>query len=910
MPIAPLDPTAQVQATPKITPKFFSSKLTGRGKNGGLISSRLVPDNKHFTTWQEREAMCNVEIKKTTHTADGRISAIPFAPTSHRALDRMLELDDVSMPVPDTADCFEVTCADQFDVYFSMTPQAMLLREPVGAKAADREVGIAYRMELWVLKPNHTSHSDHAQVTNERVNTLYDSVGFVDWSTSPLDDAGQFITTRLSDLNTKPTNLYELEDWLRAYPLYDRLVDLAEIWSSPAIANDTVDLIRVAAKHPDDKEALNQVAFQLRYLENYSVPLEAYRIISNEIAAAFNEQVTYALAQQNLNLLLEHTLSRLGDLKPQLPALGNQVAAYTPQVPLSAEQRAAVTATGPLNLTIAGAGTGKSTTINERIKFLFSCGVKPEDLTVLSFTNAAADHISEIAPGVGSMTIAQMIISIYSLAYPSHRVSSADTIGNSLRIFAPNDPVADRLSTLLVEMDEKKVGAMTKLNIFVQHNFSRVIELLDRIGQTTLELQIIICYQRIDQMSEPPEITSTHLIIDEVQDNSIFEFIFVLKYIAKHLQSLYIVGDASQTLYEFRFANPRALPALESSGVFDVHTLSINYRSDQEVLDYANTVLAGLDTNRNAGIQLRANSLATVTADTFRKRVRHSHLSLKRMDDLINGGEMEHVLYNVVDPIFTAPNLAAGEQTAFLAYSRKEATEIQRVLEKIYPGRSVVSLMSDISYDTDIFSRFIASYWRDVLQVPPQHAAWTVERQISAHFDQLVRKPSDAARRAVSALVSQWWEANAAIISAWVQAYNLGRLSRNRFFDQLRDSLLGFEISHNQAKRNLSRTKNAERKEANLAKNADLIVSTIHGVKGLEFPHVVVFAKEPKIPDQALQRLHYVAMTRATSSEFVVSYSTDPVSRYAETYANLVEELKQQDMQRRNAAAGVAPNAA
>ena len=103
----------------------------------------------------------------------------------------------------------------------------------------------------------------------------------------------------------------------------------------------------------------------------------------------------------------------------------------------------------------------------------------------------------------------------------------------------------------------------------------RIISLLDTIKQTSLELEIIICYQRIDTMAEPTHVNCKYLIIDEVQDNSIFEFIYVLKYITKHAQSLFIVGDASQTLYEFRSANPRALNTLEGSGVFSTTEYAI-----------------------------------------------------------------------------------------------------------------------------------------------------------------------------------------------------------------------------------------------------------------------------------------------------------------------------------------------
>src|SRR5699024_4248166 len=229
-----------------------------------------------------------------------------------------------------------------------------------------------------------------------------------------------------------------------------------------------------------------------------------------------------------------------------------------------------------------------STVILERIKFLQSCGVPAEDITVLSFTNAAADNITEKNPDVGSMTIARMLIDIYAMNHPTHKVSAIDTIINSIDIFYPNSQFAAQFRDRLLKVDKGNVvGAFTSLNTFVENHYDEVIDLLDHIQQTSLELQIIICYKKIDTMAEPPHVQSKYLIIDEVQDNSIFEFIYLLKYITKHEQSMFIVGDASQTLYEFRSANPRALNTLEGSGVFATYQLTTNYRSNQEILDSA-----------------------------------------------------------------------------------------------------------------------------------------------------------------------------------------------------------------------------------------------------------------------------------------------------------------------------------
>ena len=46
----------------------------------------------------------------------------------------------------------------------------------------------------------------------------------------------------------------------------------------------------------------------------------------------------------------------------------------------------------------------------------------------------------------------------------------------------------------------------------------------------------------IDRMPLPAGLNIRHLIIDEVQDNSVFEFIYLLRLVSKLKASLFIVG--------------------------------------------------------------------------------------------------------------------------------------------------------------------------------------------------------------------------------------------------------------------------------------------------------------------------------------------------------------------------------
>ncbi|MCH7627048.1 MAG: UvrD-helicase domain-containing protein, partial [Chloroflexi bacterium] len=46
-------------------------------------------------------------------------------------------------------------------------------------------------------------------------------------------------------------------------------------------------------------------------------------------------------------------------------------------------------------LLVAGPGTGKSSTIQQRVDFLLSAGVVPAEIYIISFTNASTDDLKQ-----------------------------------------------------------------------------------------------------------------------------------------------------------------------------------------------------------------------------------------------------------------------------------------------------------------------------------------------------------------------------------------------------------------------------------------------------------------------------------------------------------------------------------
>lgn len=343
--------------------------------------------------------------------------------------------------------------------------------------------------------------------------------------------------------------------------------------------------------------------------------------------------------------------------------------------------------------------------------------------------------------------------------------------------------------------------------------------------------------------------------------------------------------DASQTLYEFRSANPKALNALEASGVFTPYKLETNYRSNQEVLDMANVhLLSEIEANQLAQIRLRANSLTPVTANSFQEKVRvvHEHYTADRkfLTDL-------PMLLSKHVNSYIQECLGRGEQVAFLAFTRREAFAIQKRLEELFPGRSVISMISDRRRASTFFSSFIERHWSDIEAVDPANASFVFTKELVS------RGPgaNPNAQAALAKMASEWWTASALTIQGWVYEYQAGIITKEVFFDRLKKCILDHEIRHNSIRDALMHRNNEERKIRNLETKADLIVSTVHGVKGLEFDNVVVVYKDQSDMTEEKKRLYYVAFTRAKNSLFVLSHGTTLSARIVSDYNLIVDSL-------------------
>lgn len=892
------DKTAVQAASKAYTPKYFhKTELTGSGGKHGLLNDMANPFYIKASAPMFSPSYCKPDVQKQ-HYTNGNIEVrqLPFYILSQSAWQHIKQSEH-----PDVTDMFflgeKKTKQGAIQAYVSMDVHSMTIERDKTSSSTTNKNGakkltVWYQLFLWLIADDSIRVckrlTSSTRLIQSSVNN-HNNFVYTDFTVNPRKTLNDLVNALRNDGYTLDKDI--VDQYLAKYSLYDGICKRAEQWNTCA---DTILETLFWQVDKNSKDALNEVALTLRHIETYNIQLDTYKKIYNLLSTYFTDDVKEVFAKQNLNLLLSNTLNHLHNSKSQLISLPTP--ATQPQLdPMySKEQYAAITTKEPLALVQAGAGTGKSTVILARIDYMIACGIDPKDITVLSFTNAAADHISELNSQIGSMTIASMIHTIYSANF-DHELSTIDTIINTLDIYFHNDSVAKTFRGRLENIRKKDQNCYTRLNTFIETYYDDVIRMLDTIKQTSLELEIVICYQRIGQLTEPAEIQSKYLIIDEVQDNSIFEFIYALKYIEKHKESLFIVGDCSQTLYEFRASNPKALNMLEGSGVFATYQLQTNYRSNQEILDFANIVLRDIEANQYANIQLRANSLSKVTKQSFTDKVKLDYRQYGKKQD----GEMYiQAAFSGGLKDYIEDKLARKEQVAFLAHSRNHVRVIAEMLTSIWPQHSCVDITSKRLYPQTLFSNFIRHYWTYVKFMPGSPITATIRQAILDNLDPLLGKyANDYKKQQAKDFLNKWLAENRQLILAWQNLVNAGQMPTNVFLDNIRDNMLQFEVKTNAMKQTIISVKNAENKENRAASNANFIVSTVHGAKGLEFDNVVVLYISDSNMSEENKRMYYVALTRAMKSEYILAFDKVKMPKIQADYEFICAELEKRDKQ-------------
>jgi DNA helicase II / ATP-dependent DNA helicase PcrA len=290
---------------------------------------------------------------------------------------------------------------------------------------------------------------------------------------------------------------------------------------------------------------------------------------------------------------------------------------------LNPAQRDAVTMTeGPL-LVLAGAGSGKTRVLTNRVAYLVrECGVDPHAILAITFTNKAAAEMRErlsktldlAARSMWVMTFHAMCVRILrreaaALGFtPSFsiydeddrkRMMGAVIVGLDIdpKRFTPASFIS-RISSAkneLVGPEEfatKAVSPPEKLAAKVYPEYERRLLEANAMDFDDLLLNVAVLFERYPDVLARWQKRFTHILVDEYQDTNRAQYTIVNALASPH-RNLMVVGDDDQSIYSWRGADIRNILDFEKDYPEAVVVrLEQNYRSTKTILIAANHVVA------------------------------------------------------------------------------------------------------------------------------------------------------------------------------------------------------------------------------------------------------------------------------------------------------------------------------
>lgn len=596
---------------------------------------------------------------------------------------------------------------------------------------------------------------------------------------------------------------------------------------------------------------------------------------------------------------------------------------------LDDEQRAAATA--PLDrhiLVCSGPGGGKTRTLTARYVYLLDKDVRPDQIMAVTFTNKAAREMKERIAAATGMPEKQLCAATFHShcarllrrfaaaagLRPNYSIfddtDSADVIvrlTNGADIFSgfEDSPsvlcraighwkaglVSPETALVLASMDPQAEAASLGIRsdpVLVARLYAAYQEALRQANALDFDDLLVYAVRLLQEDARVAwALGYAYVLVDEYQDVNQTQY-SLLQALASTGAFLYLVGDPDQSIYMFR----RALTTVTDMYVADysplVYHLTTNYRSAPAIIDVANTLIQNNESShrrpmrpfadKQGWVMLRRvprpddepDAVARLVADLLRSYQPRDIAVLSRVSRVLT--LLEEALWKYRVPYTVHGHTSLFEYQlvrAFLAYWRLLANPSDRVALRLFllhqPGIGSATadhLLANLPEVADF-----GDLLRQLVSLAPSTSC----------RDALVNSP------VMFLLLADPAALPGAVYAAFMNAKahkaldSLQRTSAARVAAFLQDltAAIALRLAEGEA---LVDVVGSLRLLAEPAEPGNVVtLSTIHGVKGLEFSVVVlasavegILPLSPSLsPLDEERRLCYVAATRAKERLYI-----------------------------------------
>lgn len=395
---------------------------------------------------------------------------------------------------------------------------------------------------------------------------------------------------------------------------------------------------------------------------------------------------------------------------------------------LNEQQREAVYCTsGPL-LILAGAGSGKTRVLTHRIAYLIEeKGVNPWNILAITFTNKAAGEMRERVDNLVGFGSESIWVSTFHSTCVRILRRHIDRLGydTNFTIYDTDDQktlmkdvcklvqidtkvykernLLSAISAAKNEMISAQEYALNAQGDFGKEKIAKVyleyekqMHANNALDFDDLLVKMVQLFQTQPDVLENYQERFRYIMVDEYQDTNTVQFQLVSLLAGKY-RNLCVVGDDDQSIYKFRGANIYNILNFEKH--FEdakVIKLEQNYRSTQNILDAANSVISNNVGRKDKRLWTDNGAGDRITFEQLESGFEEADYVARSIARLVRKGEARYkdcaVLYrtNAQSRLFEEKFIAANIPYKIVGgvnfYARKEIKDILAYLKTIDNG--------------------------------------------------------------------------------------------------------------------------------------------------------------------------------------------------------------------------------
>ena len=573
-------------------------------------------------------------------------------------------------------------------------------------------------------------------------------------------------------------------------------------------------------------------------------------------------------------------------------------------------------------LVLAGAGSGKTRVLTERIIKLIDDGISPYNILAITFTNKAAREMkTRVENKLGTLSDSIFIGTFHSFGLRIIRenyiecglksnvtiLDQDDTKSLIKRIIkeedldpndydikyiinkisaAKNDGITPgEYSRLFLREDDKVVAR-------VYEKYIKLLKENNSVDFDDLLLMPVELFKKHKDILERYQERFRYILIDEYQDTNSIQY-ELCKMLANKYKNIFVVGDHNQSIYSWRNADYKNILNFEHDYENAcVILLEENYRSTNNILKAANSVIKNNNVGRKLNLWTSSGDGDKVEYIRVDNEIKESEYVINKIKELMDMGYSYSdfaVLYRtnaqsrVIEQTCTSNGIPYNVIGSYKYLERKEIKDLVSYLKIIYNPGDSVSLERVIN----VPRRGIGSKTIDAIRGKALLEGTSMFDAIDSGKElewkkiilELIEESKDLS---LEELIEEVL-VKTGMRSEYENDKSVESYRRLEDLEEFKSLAINFEDNGIYDLESFLENIMLVSDTGQYAKNDDVVtLMTLHSAKGLEFkvvfivgmeegifPHIRSFESENELEEE--RRLCYVGITRAKSKLYLLS---------------------------------------